>query len=119
MVRDSRARSSVTASSASLKASWPQSGQPLKHGVARVCTVNANKLDATILIVYMAAITIVGCLFARKEKETLDDFLLADRKANKLLVGVSIFAALFSGATYLGAPAEVYAHSFAYTFVLA
>lgn len=81
--------------------------------------MNANKLDAAILIVYMAAITIVGCLFARKEKETLDDFLLADRKANKLLVGVSIFAALFSGATYLGAPAEVYAHSFSYTFVLA
>jgi len=45
-------------------------------------------------------------------------FLLADRKANRFLIGVSIFAALFSAATYLGAPAEVYLHSFSYAFVL-
>jgi SSS family transporter len=78
-----------------------------------------SKIDLAILVGYMAIITIVGLSFARREKRTtLDDFLLADRKANKLLIGISIFAALFSAATYLGAPAEVYLHSFAYSLVL-
>jgi SSS family transporter len=80
--------------------------------------LHVSKVDLAILLSYMAVSTIVGISFAKNEKTTLDDFLLADRKANKFLIGISIFAALFSAATYLGAPAEVYLHSFSYTLVL-
>jgi SSS family transporter len=80
--------------------------------------LHVNKVDLAILLSYMAITTVVGISFAKGEKETLDDFLLADRKANRFLIGVSIFSALFSAATYLGAPAEVFLHSFSYAFVL-
>lgn len=80
--------------------------------------MHVNKVDLAILLGYMAVSTIVGVSFAKNDKTTLDDFLLADRKANKFLIGISIFAALFSAATYLGAPAEVYVHSFSYVLVL-
>jgi SSS family transporter len=80
--------------------------------------LHVSKVDLAILLTYMAISTIVGISFAKNDKTTLDDFLLADRKANRFLIGVSIFAALFSAATYLGAPAEVYLHSFSYAFVL-
>jgi SSS family transporter len=80
--------------------------------------VHVSKVDLAILLGYMAVTTIVGISFAKGEKETLDDFLLADRKANRFLIGISIFSALFSAATYLGAPAEVFLHSFSYALVL-
>jgi SSS family transporter len=80
--------------------------------------LDVSKVDLAILLTYMAVSTIVGISFARNDKTTLDDFLLADRKANRFLIGISIFAALFSAATYLGAPAEVYLHSFSYALVL-
>ena len=70
-------------------------------------------LDYTIFVVYLVGAVSVGLLFV-KEQHTIKDYFLASRSMGFLLVGVSVLAALFSGISYLGAPSEVYAHSFTF-----
>src|SRR2546430_12311223 len=59
----------------------------------------------------------VGVWFTRQQKG-LKSYLLADQDIHWVIVAVSVLAALFSGITYLGAPAESYYHDLRYIWVL-
>src|SRR5204863_5343190 len=56
--------------------------------------------------------------FTRQQKG-LKSYLLADQNIHWIIVAVSVLAALFSGITYLGAPAETYGYDLTYVWVLA
>jgi len=60
----------------------------------------------------------IGVYFTRQEKG-LKSYLLADQNIHWIIVAVSVLAALFSGITYLGAPAETYGYDLTYVWVLA
>lgn len=74
-------------------------------------------LDYTIFGVYLTASVAVGLLSARGQK-SLGDYFLAGRGMGSILVGLSILAALFSGISYLAAPAEVYKNGFAFAYAV-
>lgn len=73
-------------------------------------------LDYGIFVVYLLASVLIGLLFV-KEQRNLKDYFLAGRSMGSIVVAISVLAALFSGITYLGAPAEVYAHSFWFVLI--
>ena len=64
-------------------------------------------LNYAILIVYLAIMVGIGCLFAGKQKTT-EDYFLAGRKMPWLVVGMSMFASLTSAVTYMGVPGIAY-----------
>lgn len=73
--------------------------------------------DAAAFALYMALLIGIGVWFTRQQKD-LKSYLLADRDMNAVIVAVSVIAALFSGISYLGAPAETYHNGLAYLLVL-
>src|SRR3982751_6259234 len=60
----------------------------------------------------------VGIWFTRQQKG-LKSYLLADQNVHWVIVGISVLAALFSGITYLGAPAEAFFHDLTYLWTVA
>jgi sodium-coupled monocarboxylate transporter 8/12 len=66
-------------------------------------------LDLAVFVAYMALLTGVGFAFARR-KSGANEYLLAGQDVHWAVVAVSVLAALFSGISYLGAPAEAFFH---------
>lgn len=66
---------------------------------------------------YLVASVLVGLLFV-KEQRTMKDFFLAGRSMGSVVVAISVMAAMFSGISYLGGPAEVYQNGLAFGWVL-
>lgn len=75
-------------------------------------------VDTTVFLGYLALLVGVGVWFARRQKD-LRTYLLADQGVHWLIVGISVLAALFSGISYLGAPAESFFHDLGYLWVAA
>lgn len=74
-------------------------------------------LDKGVFAFYMLLLVGVGVYFTRQQKG-LKSYLLADQNIHWIIVAVSVLAALFSGITYLAAPAETYQHDLGYVWVL-
>lgn len=70
-------------------------------------------LDYAIFFAYLVASVLIGVLFAREQK-SVKDYFLAGRGMGYVTVAISVLAALFSGISFLGGPAEVYAHGMAF-----
>lgn len=75
-----------------------------------------SAFDYGIFVAYLAASVLVGVLFV-KEQRSLRDYFLAGSTMGSGVVAISVLAALFSGITYLGAPAEVYVHDFSFVLI--
>jgi sodium-coupled monocarboxylate transporter 8/12 len=75
-----------------------------------------STLDYAIFAVYLVASVAIGLLFTTGQ-ETLKDYFLAGRGIHSIIVAISVLAALFSGISYLGAPAELYSHSITFMLV--
>jgi len=65
-------------------------------------------LDATIIILYMFAMVMIGRWFSRRQKTT-EDYFVAKRSIPSWAMGVSIYAALISSITFTGYPGSAYA----------
>lgn len=74
-------------------------------------------LDYVLFAVYLLASVLIGVLFV-KEQKTVKDYFLAGRSMGSIVVGLSVIAAMFSGISYLAAPAEIYQNGFAFTWAL-
>jgi sodium-coupled monocarboxylate transporter 8/12 len=68
-----------------------------------------HTLDLAIFVAYMAILVGIGAWFTRRE-EGLKEYLLAGQDVHWVIVGISVLAALFSGITYIGVPAESFFH---------
>jgi sodium-coupled monocarboxylate transporter 8/12 len=77
-----------------------------------------STFDLAVFISYMLLLVGVGLYFTR-QKKNLKSYLLADQNIHWIIVAVSVLAALFSGITYLGAPAQTYANDLSYLWVIA
>lgn len=75
-------------------------------------------LDYLLFGIYLAVSVGIGLLSARKKSDNLGDYFLAGRGMNSLLVAMSILAALFSGISYLAAPADVYRNGFGFGYAV-
>jgi len=72
--------------------------------------------DYLICAVYLVASVALGLRFARGQ-DTLKEYLLAGRGVGPVIVAITVLAALFSGISYLGAPAEIYSHTITFMLV--
>jgi SSS family transporter len=75
-----------------------------------------SPLDVSVFVGYMLVLFGVGVYFTRQQK-SLKSYLLAEQNVHWVIVGVSVLAALFSGITYLGAPAEMFFNGTGYILV--
>jgi len=70
-------------------------------------TPGLTLLDYVIIVVYLAAMMIMGLRIGRQQKST-GDFFVAGRNMPAWAVGISLFASLLSTITYLGMPGEMF-----------
>ena len=75
-------------------------------------------LDLAVFATYLCFLIGVGVWFTRQQKD-LRSYLLADQGMHWFLVSISVVAALFSGITYMGAPAEAFKYNLTYLWTLA
>jgi SSS family transporter len=64
-----------------------------------------HHLDVAVFLAYMAILVGIGAWFTKRETG-LKEYLLAGQDVHWVIVGISVLAALFSGITYIGVPAE-------------
>jgi sodium-coupled monocarboxylate transporter 8/12 len=96
----------------------PGRSLPQPSGEARIAPPRRpfSALDYAVFIVYLLAAVIIGVSFTSGQ-ETIKDYFLAGRGVHAVILAISVLAALFSGISYLGAPAELYSHSITFMLV--
>jgi SSS family transporter len=80
--------------------------------------MSLRPFDLACFAFYMLLLVGVGVYFMRQQKG-LRSYLLADQDIHWIIVAISVLAALFSGITYLGAPAESYYNDLSYLLMVA
>jgi SSS family transporter len=78
---------------------------------------NLNGWDVALFVGYSLLLLVIGVYFTRRQT-SLQSFLVADRNVHWTIVGISVLAALFSGVTYLGAPAEGFFYDLTYLWAV-
>ncbi len=73
-------------------------------------------LDYSVFVAYLLATMAIGALFMRGQRNVADYFL-AGRSMGSLVISMTMLAALFSGISFLAAPAEGYLHGPAFYLV--
>jgi SSS family transporter len=72
--------------------------------------------DYSIFAVYLA--TTLGISFAvSKGQKNIKNFLLAGRSIGPVIVAITVLASVFSGVSYIGMPAEIYANGLGYWLI--
>lgn len=64
-------------------------------------------LDWLLMLTYLAILLGMGCRYFRQQSDEADYFTAARKHIHPVLVGVSMFATLFSTVSYLGQPGEI------------
>ncbi len=72
-------------------------------------TTGLHWIDGVILFVYACGMIGVGWWYARRQMST-DEYFVGNRSMNPTLIGVSMYATLFSTISYLSMPGEVLNH---------
>lgn len=74
-------------------------------------------IDVASFVLYLVATVAFGVWVGGRQKD-LKTYMLAGNQMHWSLLAISVMAALFSGISFLGAPAEAYNHNLIYLWVL-
>ena len=66
-------------------------------------------VDGIVITIYACSTLGIGWYYGRKQRNT-DEYFVGNRSMNPLLVGISLFATLFSTVSYLSLPGEYISH---------
>jgi sodium-coupled monocarboxylate transporter 8/12 len=66
-------------------------------------------LDYSVFAAYLVATAAIGMAFVRGQRD-LSEYFLAGRSIGSVIISMTVLAALFSGISFLAAPAEGYSH---------
>src|SRR5438309_889754 len=69
-------------------------------------------LDASVILLYMAAMVMIGRWFARRQTST-EAYFVAKRSIPAWAMGISIYAALITSITFIAYPGSAYAGNWA------
>src|SRR4051794_31632886 len=72
-----------------------------------------TRIDVAVFVSYLLASVAIGTAFFR-EQESLSEYFLASRSMGRVVIAMTILAALFSGISFLATPSEAYANGFAF-----
>ncbi len=81
-----------------------------------VITVGLGATGWVVIVLYLAAVVILGSLFARGQ-DNVSEFFLAGRSMGWLAVGISIYATNLSAISYIGTPSWIYREDTRYMFI--
>ncbi len=70
-------------------------------------------LDTTVIVLYFAALALIGWYFSRNQK-TSDDYFKGGGRIPWFIVGLSIFGTALSAITFMAIPAKAYATDWSY-----
>src|SRR4051812_23328873 len=73
-------------------------------------------IDIAVFVAYLLATVAIGTLFVRDQR-SLSEYFLAGRSMGRVVVAMTILAALFSGISFLAAPSEGYANGMGFFLV--
>ncbi len=73
-------------------------------------------LDISVFVIYLLATTAIGLLFTN-EQDDLGEYFLAGRSMGRIVIAMTILAALFSGISFLASPSEGYSNGLAFYLV--
>ncbi len=73
-------------------------------------------LDIGVFVVYLLMSVSIGLVFVRDQRN-LDEYFLAGRSMGRVVIAMTILAALFSGISFLAAPSEGFTNGFAFFLV--
>jgi sodium-coupled monocarboxylate transporter 8/12 len=73
-------------------------------------------LDYTVFVIYLLVTVAIGVIFVRGQR-TLSEYFLAGRSMGSVVISMTVLAALFSGISFLAAPAEGYKYGPAFYLV--
>jgi SSS family transporter len=79
--------------------------------------LSLTALDYCVFVGYLLLLFGIGVSFFRQQT-TLKSYFLADQDIHWAIVGISVLAALFSGISYLGAPAESFFYDLTYVWTI-
>ncbi len=96
------------------KQSQPRAADP--HPPRRSLMAHFTWLDIAVFVAYLLASVAIGVSFTRGQRG-LSEYFLAGRDMGRIILGMTILAALFSGISFLAAPSEGYANGFAFYLV--
>jgi solute:Na+ symporter, SSS family len=65
-----------------------------------------GSLDWLVIFIYFAALIGVGLFYGRRQKTT-EDYFVGGRRVSPFLVGISLYATMFSTLSYIGFPGEL------------
>jgi Na+/proline symporter len=68
--------------------------------------MNFSIIDWIIVIAYLLLMLLIGYLSSRNNK-TAEDYILGGKTMNPFMIGISLFATLFSTLSYLSYPGEM------------
>ena len=66
-------------------------------------------IDGVIVAIYACGMVALGAYFSRRQKST-DEYFVGNRAMHPFLIGISLFATLFSTISYLATPGELINH---------
>jgi sodium-coupled monocarboxylate transporter 8/12 len=75
-----------------------------------------NWIDIAVFVAYLLATVAIGLRFSR-EQDSLSEYFLAGRSMGRVVIAMTILAALFSGISFLASPSEGYANGIAFYLV--
>ena len=78
--------------------------------------VHFTWLDIVVFVGYLLATVAIGMMFSRGQ-DNLREYFLADRSMGRVIIAMTILAALFSGISFLAAPSEGYSNGLAFYLV--
>jgi sodium-coupled monocarboxylate transporter 8/12 len=70
-------------------------------------------IDVSVFVIYLLTSVAIGTAFCRKQ-ESLSEYFLASRSIGRVIIAMTVLAALFSGISFLATPSEAYAHGIAF-----
>lgn len=73
-------------------------------------------IDIAVFVAYLLGTVAIGICVSRG-REGLSEYLLAGRSMGRVVLGMTILAALFSGITFLAAPSEGFSHGMAFFLI--
>lgn len=80
---------------------------------------NTNLLgwaDYGIFMLYLVITIVIGLYFSKGQKD-IKEYLMAGKSMKSVVVAITVMVSVFSGISFLGFPAEVYAHGMGYSLL--
>jgi Na+/proline symporter len=74
-------------------------------------------IDYAVFVAYLVASVLIGLIVGREQK-SVKDYFLAGQTIGYIPLAISVIAALLSGISFLGIPAESYAHDLSFSLFI-